>query len=449
MGHSSFNMSDLQTPKKRAACDRCRTQKLRCLRVTGHPTDACIRCVRSQMECITSSSKRPGRPRNSTNAARQQTNPTPVSCNETGSSLPAVDIPIQLDSVDDWFNFGSLDTDYDICSGPWGAVETGLPMDGIATAHSMSSLSMSPPLPGPTTPAFLNTTTTDTSVNEHFLHDVCDQEDTDMMQLLGPQPFIGSFDHGLHLTLLQRELSKQLFTLNSVPWDMTKVLRLTCTHDPSMTPNTSTSTLNTPSPPNQADLKSNPLAQITKTSADFASILCSVQSPSTSDTSTTTSKNSSPLSSIHPRLSMADLLTILSCHMLTISIYDAIFSHFTDQASHNPASVNLVLQSAPKLFLGGIAVPARLDLLSHLLYCLAGSQLRPIEMLLGLPNEYCVALKRNPASKDNQTGLFSGNSGQLLFSTLMRVETERASEEGGNLGVIDSLKERLRRIQGF
>lgn len=87
-------------------------------------------------------------------------------------------------------------------------------------------------------------------------------------------------------------------------------------------------------------------------------------------------------------------------------------------------------------------------MLSHL-YCVTSSRLRPIEMLLGLLGESCIRLKRNSANKEKQTGLFSGQSGQLLFSTLMQVETERANEERGGLGVIESLKEKTRQIQGL
>lgn len=313
-------------------------------------------------------------------------------------------------------------------------------MEGITASNSMSSQSTPPPLVPSTTPTFLNALVTDTSLVEQFANEKCEQNKAEMLQLLPTQPFAKSIDHSLHLSLLQRELSKQLFALNSMPWDMTKVMRVTCLHDAGSTDQAS---------PSQVDSKSNSLAKIAKTSAEFAQLLCSIQTPIAGDGGSNASKNASPLSSIHPRLSMADLLTILSCHMLTVSIYDSIFSRFTEQASHNPGAVNIVLQSAPKLFLGGIAVPPRLEMLSYLLSCLTSRQLRPIEMLLGLPDECCVTLKRNGSSKEKHSGLFSGQSGQLLFSTLMRVETERGSEERGGLGVIESLKEKIRRIQQF
>ena len=428
-------MSDSRTPGKRAACDRCRTQKLQCLRVPGHPTDSSIRCFRSQTECVSSSAKRPGRPRNSNNASRQHTDPTPVTCNDDPNPLlPAVDI--QLPAHFDWFNPGLLETDYEICSAPWDSGDSGFTMDGGSAAHTLSSPSTPPD--GTSTSASLNGLMTESSLREHLPDLQSEQGDNGMLQLYGHQPSAPNFDQGLHLSVLQRDLSKQLFTLKSMPWDMTKVMRLTCMHDAS----------GDSSNPSQDDLEMNPLAKIAKTSAEFAKLLCSVQTPMASDWNNST-KNASPLSSIHPRLSVTDLLAILSCHMLTISIYDSIFCHFTNQALHNPGAVNTVMQSAPKLFLGGIAVTPRLDMLSHLLYCLTGGQLRPIEMLLGLPDEFCVSSKRNLVSKDKQPGLFSGQSGQLLFSTLMKIETVRASEDRGGSGVIESLKEKMKHVQGL
>lgn len=397
------------------------------------------------MKCVSSSSKRPGRPRNSTNASREHTDPTPVTCNDSNSSLTALDIQ-------DLFNLGSFDADYEIRSAPWNSVDLSFSMDGGGgTAHTMSSLSTPPdgtstsamsslstPPDATSTSVSLNGLMTETSLSENFPNLQSEQGDDGMRQLFGHQSSALNFDHGLHLSVLQRDLSKQLFTLKSMPWDMTKVMRLTCMHDAS----------GDSSNPGEDDLEMNHLAKIAKTSTEFAKLLCSVQTPMASDGNDAT-RNASPLSSIHPRLSTVDLLTILSCYMLTISIYDSIFCYFTDQALHNPGAVSTVMQSAPKLFLGGVVVPLRLDMLSHLLYCLSGNQLRPIEMLLGLPDEFCVSSKRNVVSKDKQTGLFSGQSGQLLFSTLMKVETERASEERGGLGVIESLKEKIKRIQCF
>ena len=56
-----------QDRSRRAACDRCRNQKLRCER--PHPSSACFRCTRFNAQCSTSPAQRIGRPRTSLSGA--------------------------------------------------------------------------------------------------------------------------------------------------------------------------------------------------------------------------------------------------------------------------------------------------------------------------------------------------------------------------------------------
>ncbi|OJK01798.1 hypothetical protein ASPACDRAFT_59432 [Aspergillus aculeatus ATCC 16872] len=455
-------MSNSNNPPKRAACDRCRTQKLRCVRAPGHPADSCIRCIRSQMECVTSSSKRPGRPRNSTTASRQTTGSTRTRSNNDDThsprnpspSLPTVDLHA-LTSVDDWFNLELLDADYEMSHAPWNSIDVGFPIDGSATIQTMSSPSTPPDEPSPA--ALLNDPMMDTSPTEHLPLLQLEPIDPGLLPLFGDHLPPPTFDHGLHLSVLQRELSKQLFTLRSMPWDMTKAMWLTCLHEAGGCDSSTQ-----PSPPDLQITTTNPLAKIARTAADFAQFLRSIQaSPSSEITNShhlatkapASSNTATALAFTHPRLSITDLLTILSCHLLTISIYDTIFGHFIEQARLNPTALNLATQAAPKLFLGGIAVPPGLGMLSHLLYCLTGSQLRPIEMLLGLPEEFCLSSPRTGLDDTQQKpeGLFSGSSGHLLFSTLMQVELDAGNAGGGRerggLGVIEALRGKMRRVR--
>lgn len=429
-----------RTPGRRSACDRCRTQKLRCLRVDGHSTDACTRCVRSQVECITSSSKRPGRPtRHSTEASRQNIDPAPTTCNDAHQPIHAFEIP--QENVEDWFSLGSLDANFEMASACWTSGETGdsythdFSMGIGDNAFTLPSLSTT--ANGTSNPTPINELTEPT-LSEHSPTVQSEQGNNGMLQLFTHQLSAPNGDHGLRLSVLYCDLSKQLCTIRSMPWDMTEVMQLTCIH----------STGIDPANVFQTNIASNPLASVARRSAEFAELLWSFQNPMASDGNNATAA-SGPLSSAHPHLSMADLLTTLSCHILIISIYESIFCHFVDQSLHNPGAVNVVMQAAPKLFLGGIAVPPWPNMLGHLLFCLTESQLRPIELLLGLPDEFCVSLKRNSVSKDRHHGLFSGQSGQSLFTALMQVEIERSTEERGGLGVIESLKEKTRRVQGL
>jgi len=432
-------MADAQPPAKRAACDRCRTQKLRCLRVPGHPQDACIRCVRSQMECISSSSKRPGRPRNSTNANRQVPVQPPKTSKAPEASIPPPPPPVEIQpipNVDDWFGLGILDTDFDMCTPPWATIDSGFgSLDSGSTAHTLSSLST--PAEGPSNCMALPGLMNDFSLTEHFPNLPSERDET-ILPYFGQPPPPQDFDHGFELSLLQRELSKQLFTIKSAPWDMATVMRLSYQAD-----NIAHSPMS-----NTSDVEYNPLGNVVRASTGFSKLLRSVQSQIVGE-QTIDMKNGTPHSMVQSRLSITDLLTILSCHMLTISIYDIIFSRLADQMTRNPGAFNSILQAAPSVLFGGIEIAPRLDTLTYFLYSLTESHLRPIEILLGLPDEYCVSAKRNYDGSTKQLGLFSGQSGQLLFSTLMRVEEERASEDRGGLGVIASLKKNIRWAHGL
>ncbi|KAF3765314.1 hypothetical protein M406DRAFT_105776 [Cryphonectria parasitica EP155] len=426
-------MSDAQRPRKRSACDRCRAQKLRCHRDDTHPDDFCTRCIRSQVECITSSSKRPGRPtKHSASSSRGQNDADSIICREVAAPKDVGSIP-HVAHVDEWFNFTPLDIDYEMPSAYWGSTDSHEMFSGqfhtsgdAGNVFTMSSLSSTA------------TTTDTTSLNgltETMLHGSSSgpgsQSDQDFDHTSMLPPTMPIDEPGLRISSLYRDLSQQISTLRSVPWDTNKVLRLTSIHDTS-------DELSRGCEDNSA---TNPLATISRTSAEFAELLRAFR-VSDSETGSTAGELKSRLST-DPRLSMSDLLTTISCYILIVSIYDSIFSHCIAQSLQNPA------QAGPKLFLGGIEVPTRPNMLGHLLFRVLDSQLRPIEELLGLPSEFCVSWKREPSNSENQTGLFSGRSGQSLFMALVQMETERTTDDRGGLGVVESLKENARRVQSL
>lgn len=424
------SMSDIRAPKRRTACDRCRRQKLRCLRIDGHPTFSCIRCVRSQVECMTSSSKRPGRPtKNVMNVPWELADPIPDGYGDVSASVDTTDF-------DDWFNSGSLDASYETSSAccpsvDWGEIHS--PMHGGGSAFTMSSLS-SP------TNGSLNSTLldglTETTPSDRYSSLQSEQGHLVALQALENQPSTQNYDGGFRLSILYRELSKQLFILKSMPWDMKEVMRLTCIHDGH----------GNLAKAFQANFESNPLAGIAKWSAEFTEILETFQTAISSQYGNTTA-NTDMLSSVRLCLSVNDILGIVSCHMLVVSIYDSIFYHFIDQCIHNPGAVKIVMQSAPKLFLGGVAITPWPDMPSHVLCYLVKSQLRPIELLLGIPDEFCVTLQRGPINKDREEGLLGGHSSQSFFAALMQVETDQVAGGMYGKGVIESLREKMRRVQ--
>ncbi|KAK5046059.1 hypothetical protein LTR84_008516 [Exophiala bonariae] len=62
--------------QQRSACDHCRGQKVRCLRNKQLDSEICVRCLRIGVECITSKSRRLGRPRGPKAAERKPTSTT-------------------------------------------------------------------------------------------------------------------------------------------------------------------------------------------------------------------------------------------------------------------------------------------------------------------------------------------------------------------------------------
>jgi hypothetical protein len=102
-----------------------------------------------------------------------------------------------------------------------------------------------------------------------------------------------------------------------------------------------------------------------------------------------------------------------------------------------------------------------------LLVSLVESQLGAVEVLLGLPGEFCVVSGTRRGRRGSGGsgkggdgggggggggGLFGGESGRVLFTALMQVEMERkeaAEGERAGLGVVEALRERMGRVRGL
>lgn len=110
---------------KRSACDRCRSQKQRCLRDRyGGNSVSCTRCVRADVICVTGSAKPVGRPpRASTSTSTSTTHiphihssstPTPTTPDPVQSQPSFGEADLLLDFPDSFqhfplnFNFNSI-----------------------------------------------------------------------------------------------------------------------------------------------------------------------------------------------------------------------------------------------------------------------------------------------------------------------------------------------------
>lgn len=326
-----------------------------------------------------------------------------------------------------WFNLNISDTNHDISPPFWATMDAIFSGDNATITHSPTLHNHA------MVPTDTSTDGTFAGVTREELFTIQNNPETSTHPRAVSHPS-ATFDiePSVQLAIIQRDLSIQASALKSIPWNLRNVMRVTSTVDHRL-----------PVPNQTTDY--NPLAKIVTTTKDFTVFLRTLRY--SMGISNEDLNSASVISLSHPSLSVTDVLTVLSCHMLTLSIYETIFSSFLEQAPRDPGLVQELLQSTPQLFVGGIPVPPRLDMLGHLFYCLVGSLLQPIEILLGLPNDFCVSLQRDRAGDDNENGLFSGQSGRTLFSTILKMEEKMPEDGSAGPGVIVSLKEKIRRIQ--
>ncbi|KAL4993170.1 hypothetical protein BDV10DRAFT_190219 [Aspergillus recurvatus] len=401
---------------KRSACDRCRTQKLGCIRVD--PTDACLRCVRSQAECVTSSSRRPGRP------VRAAAAPPPVDLPGPVPVDPDVDVDVDMSAtvpvnVDEALDFAALDIPYD------------LPLTFFTSIDSAPFSSHD------YFPNGLDYNDVDSGLGDRSPSTLLLDHRSSLSTPSTPSP---PHKHHQSLLRLHQKLSKQLTLVQSTQYDLAEVLRVTCIHHntpPSpdhllkTTPEPHTTHRTSTSPPPSL-FSPNPLATMTTHAAEFLSLLHTLQ----------TLKTTTP-----------DLLTALSCYILLISTYDTLLAH----TLAHPAALD---HAAPVLALGGLPVRFAPSLPAHLLLSLLNSQLQPIEACLGLPEVLRVCEGgRSPGHGQSHTqsaGLFGRPGGQALCMALVQVEREQERGEcsmggagAGVLGVVAALRGKRRRVLGL
>jgi hypothetical protein len=134
------------------------------------------------------------------------------------------------------------------------------------------------------------------------------------------------------------------------------------------------------------------------------------------------------------------LLTVLSCYLQVVSIYDAIFTHVLVQLAPMPESVSSMLQGSSGLFFTGYP-PMQDGVLIRLLVQVVEHQLELVERAIGLPQQYRVS-----TSGHIGTGLFSAHEGKALLNAVVG-STFDGSDDRSDLRAVASLRDNLRRAQ--
>ena len=503
MSEGATAESRVHSPWKRSACDRCRSQKLRCLRQEDDTTGsaACLRCIRCRTTCFTSSAKPLGRPSKSSARAKHQRSQSSASGEmpdfertSNPRSHPISALPISHSPLGS-FVMPTLEH-----YTPPPADDLGLYDYFVDDSSSSSSIFLGG---GSTANLF------DDRVQAHFAlgtgailsppTESFQPDRAEALQAFGVGESESSeFDMGIVLANLHQSLSRQLYLVRTVPWDSSVL----ASHSPAGL---------------KMELEAsetgefNPLAALIGTTADFLEVarlfrageedsdflsslhgsgsdllapgsahhhdhfvMPSPPLPSPSVHSLASSLHSPPVgqsffsspllpSSLFPvgpssESSSASsgasqgpaathMLSALSCYLQTVSIYDAILTHVLVQvAAAAPSSdpLGAMLQgSSPGLFFAGQGQgQGGGGLLARLVVQVVENQLEMVEGAIGLPREYRITA----GAAYHASGLLGGPDGMGLLRLVIGSALDGADEQF-DLRPTASLRDSIRRVR--
>ncbi|KAI0599581.1 hypothetical protein F4775DRAFT_550530 [Biscogniauxia sp. FL1348] len=444
----------LHSPWKRLACDRCRTMKLRCPRTDGDSMEACTRCIRCRVPCFTSSPKPPGRPphKRSTSTQRsvEKTTDSVVfdSRQQTTGELHGVDEDTDInESNNDSLQFlhhSPVDAALNSSDFPGShhtqAPGASIPCSGRETLSSnfLSELVNTWPMISAQDTVFCDQemdTTGDGSATRSLISD-------DTLTSASAR----DSDPGILLSNLQADLSGQLFRVKSVPWDL-QILSNTC----------ALGAMGKGEDDADGSLQFNPFTAVLNSTGVFIDVIRVLESSvMTEDLSSSlgsefrdqpspykSSSGGSSSSSNMAFISTAHQLTIFSCYLQLLSIYQEILHRLLDSLLGKPDQIGYDRRPVVGLCFAGYLV--RGELLCRLVSQVVEYQLELVERSLGLPRQYCVSSNRQKATYHVNVGLLRGMEGNALFGAVMAAAPEGG--EGSGSRVVTLVREQLKMLQ--
>ncbi|CAG7949406.1 unnamed protein product [Penicillium olsonii] len=406
-----------RAPWKRSACDRCRAQKLRCIRDEDQPTDACMRCVKSGAKCVTSMARPTGRPPSRQPPVDQTSQTSNSSPDDSGVDMGMIGLDYDI-SLDNFFSsIGMQHSDVmmdeeifmDNDTLPQSPHQHGVPHTHIPCESGIEFSSSQSEFPA----------------QHHTLDAMPHQQPAE------PAATIRTDDAELLLSKLDLDLSSQLFSIKSVPWDVKDILQLTFSH-----------TGNEKDPVNP---QSHPVLQLSNAATELGRLLKSLL-PNQTTENHLSSQQYSP-NFLPRRLRTTQLLVALSCYIHIVSIYDIIFTKVYDYLTNNSVPSTAALPSAePTLYLGSLPIPPNQMLPGILLVHLAENQLHQIELLMGLPDHSRVSSRSNDRNQHGKTGLFAGQNSQLLLNAVIQLGDDRNGNHD-DIRCVQSLRNKMRQIK--
>lgn len=418
-------------PNLRAACDRCRDQKLKCSRSGQSPSGSCIRCSSLGLRCTASPRKRPGRrPAQPNQKVRQKSagsnqDPCPGRFITPESQSRAYDADGDADANVDVDNDADADADADDDFSGLPA-EIGQDFPGLCPSLALGN-EFSDPSPQVSMDDFLSGYPINLDLDSipglvPSRHESNRQLRTDFTQ---PGNMTYDSDPCCQLSQLQHRLSRHLYHVKSIECDLTTYLHF----GPSWPEETSQNEM-LGRPP-----RFNPLTPTCKMMAEYKEILERLQGPQAGN--------------VHQHeldVDAAAGVIALSCYLQFASIYDHIASQINRQVSQSPAVKGYMLLAAPGLSLAGVVVPEQKNILGRTLVQLMEAQIEPVEQLLGLPKVLCISTSTSGEVGKGTTGFLQRHQCAFLFKAL---GTRMADDAGhdGEYSIIESVKASLLRIK--
>lgn len=398
--------------KRRLACERCRTQKLKCNRRSESASEPCLRCAQAREECIISLRKTPGRPAGRANNATREshshdpslepTEPIDAHFDSSATSVVAFD-----DAFDGQFDF-TMDNGTDPTSLLPSITNFEFPESIFSSLEPATDFSMS---------------SWDSTLDDPRGPRVSRRQSFPMLEQ--------NADPGFQLSCLHQKLSKQLFMLKSLSWDIPSVLKL----ESGPCSNGCHSRL-----ASRTRREFNPLTSTFSIVSELEHVLNTFKRlPAHTTTPTALG--------LRQGMNVSHSLTAMSCYLQLIFIYDCIISYVLEQASSNLLVRDFVLHSTPPVSLGGFLIPAPPNMVGRLLVQLMQLRMKPIEAALGLPRDVRISGEAD-GETNSEAGLLGGKQGESLLMALK----ESGIGDGNDIsaaGAIDSLKEKIERLESF
>ncbi|KAK4225194.1 hypothetical protein QBC38DRAFT_270506 [Podospora fimiseda] len=464
------------SPWRRSACDRCRSQKLRCTRKKEDDTTTpCTRCLRIRFPCFTSPAKPPGRLAHRRPTASESPLCTDPSRHPAVAGMPGHTMPVTMPTADSIYvswpyyqqDGRSTATEDSLLSLSWPTDHHTMNPYNFAVDNTAIMFDAAHSFPGHANPlidpAVSAMSVAPCSVPEYRippsgmeqLH--FDSSHYDQSQTLNQNCVL---DPGVLLSGLQQSLSKQLYNIKASPQSFS-VLNSTAqqmTEDKyafnplSLILNSTSELLSISqifmlpddvagSPPPPANLSdydpvphtnddgsiqgsqwpspvSNPMQyQPSHMPTRYSSASSVASSPAS--TAVDPALLSSHPNSLGPAvLTSTYLLTLVSCYVQLLSIYDAIFARIlveVNTSSLQPVNYTTVGYNHPAQFKSEYAVNYQR---ARSIAQMVDQKLDTVEQTLGLPREYYVSSTASSGLRSEQ-GLLAGTEARAVLGILL------------------------------